>query len=165
MKKRLVLIMGLLMLVVGGYAAAAMVSVQAERTVSTELASDLNNAAIKFTPMGEFKEQKVLTEVNGVVAFDLTAVLKDNVALNKAAKFEIGNVSNPVFTITNNLAKDSIHVGFKDNQQIKLFGESKALSASETLEIKAGEEKKFYFVVETTATDKDGQLSGKLFIK
>src|SRR5690625_143299 len=117
MKRKLLLIVGLLMLVAGGYAAAAMVSVSAERNVTANVSSDLNGAAIKFTPLGDFKDQGVLKNKDGVVYFDLDAVVKDTDSLNKNATFTIGNNNKPVFSITNNLAGDSspIYVSFEKN--------------------------------------------------
>lgn len=160
---------GLLLLVVGGFAAAAAISVSAERQVSAQIASDVDGAAIQFKGNHPFEE--VLVVENGVVSFDLDAALEKQ-AFNNNAEFTIGDNKTPVFTITNNLPDNSpIKVGF-EGAYVSLHDESgQQLSQTNRVTIGSGESKSFYFVVSTndagapiTEEEFNSAVKGTLFI-
>lgn len=162
MKKRLILLFGMLLLVVGGFAAAASVSVSAERDVNVKFGDDLGGSAIVFDEGDSF--DGVLHQSNGVVTFDLNKAIKDN-NFNRDAKFQIGSKGDEVFSITNNL-DNHIVVNFKNNKNIALYHNGSLVSPTGTGITIEGEGKtqNFYFVIKSDS-NVNANVSGTLTIQ
>lgn len=168
MKKRLFMVLGLVLLMAGGFAAAAMVSVSAERNVTVSITGD-DIGAIKIAPNKNGKYNDIVQDQDKDVKFNLNKAVDEKAGgLNSNAVFTIGSKNEEVFTITNNMP-EAIEISFSEEEPVKLFKkgeESNKVSNKNKVKIEKGSTEGFYFVIDTKGKNiEKKQFTGKLLIK